>query len=214
MHYLDITVDKVSNTANRMSSLKILFNNRVVLDEPDLFNNVGSNLQFAFAGTFKTDPEPDLQGYLNTTSVDDEIEASLGYSITNLYVTRNGLRFGKPRITSAPLLATSEDPPLVPNNFDETPVVDILNSGPQDWTFLYSNKPDPITLTFEAVPNTSPYPQITQITANGQSQGGTTSTAEFGVSGSDPVDHPLPSVQKAVYVHLDEDQDTVQLTLR
>lgn len=129
--YLDFTFNKESDVPNAMTRLTMMANNMPVFDG-DVFNNVGQNLAIAYAGVLPTEPDDSI-GYLRHTTVDDAAPTNLEYSITDMYVSKGGQRFGLPTVVSEDLdTATgtgihSADPDLT---LDE-----VLREGPKPWTF-------------------------------------------------------------------------------
>lgn len=142
--YIDWTFHKISETVNEMSRFTLTVNNFPAFTG-DIFNNAGTDLALVFAGVLSTEPDSS-EGYLRHHTVEDLAPTNLGYSITDMYVSKNGKRFGMPEVNSANISSVTGN--LTSSNPDLT-VPEVLEAGPQDWDFAQGY--GPATATYEAV---------------------------------------------------------------
>lgn len=103
--HLDYSFDKVSTVAGQMSNLSVAVNNQTLLSG-DYFNNAGERLAIMHIGNISLEPDPS-GGFINTIDSDGNPQSALShyYGITDLWVTRNGRRYGKAVVNRT--LATS-----------------------------------------------------------------------------------------------------------
>lgn len=103
--HLDYTFNKVSTVAGELSNLTVAVNNQTLLSG-NYFNNAGERLAIMHIGNISLEPDPS-GGFINTIDSDGNPQSALShyYGITDLWVTRNGRRYGKAVVNRT--LATS-----------------------------------------------------------------------------------------------------------
>lgn len=129
--YIDWTIDKISNLTNDLSRFTLIVDNFPVFSSK-IFNNVGINLSLAIGGVIPVTPNEE-DGYLTSVTLQDLVPTNLDYGITDLYISKNGVRFGKPEVTSTQVTTTEGD--FVPNVPNIT-AAEVLQQGPSNWTFI------------------------------------------------------------------------------